>query len=302
MRIDIDPSKYMIVDIDTAECFDCSRFKPIYKGDIEEEPEAVCEPKEECPKRGYRRIKSSFAFLNTHRGKEFLDGVSPADAARLVRLMISVNWSDSSAVNALECGGIAAELNVSTNTAYSFIRTLRDYFRTDDNDRIVDGIRGIYKVYGLKGKDVYTASLENRRYIKIYCDVYKDLYASVSGKRLSYVGYIVKLLPYLNIQWNVPCRNISEEEIGCAGIMGEEDIAEVLNVSVQHWKRNILPNLLGLRINADGESMPAIAVCGRSVVISPHLFYAGYRDTEVDEIIMGLNDFLSSSIRNVTHL
>lgn len=292
MRIDIDPSKYMIVDINTAECFECSKFKPpAYDVEPVEVHEDVVDREEECPKRGYRRSRSAFAFLNVHRGIEFLNGISPVDAARLIRLVISVKWLDSFSVNALECSNIAAELNVSMNTAYSFMHTLKDYFCTNDINIIADGIKDLYKVYGLKGKDVYTASMENRRYIKIYCDTYKDLYASVSGKKLSYVGYIVKLLPYLNTQWNTPCRNIGEDRIGNAGIMGDEDIADVLNISTQHWRRNVLPNLLMLRMNVDGEMLPAVAVCGNSVVVSPHLFYAGNRDTEVDEIMMGIGDF-----------
>lgn len=149
-----------------------------------------------------------------------------------------------------------------------------------------NGAIHINKKYFVKGKlkDVpskYTAT-------RIYIDGIRELYDKISVRQHRQLGFLFRLIPYLNIEYNIVCYNPYEKDLQCIEPMPLKDIAERLGYSDDHLNR-VTNELLKLKtVNGKGVIGMAFNKDDRrsyKVYVNPAVIYKGenYKAVEVLE-------------------
>ena len=90
-------------------------------------------------------------------------------------------------------------LEVSPSTVRRFLEEVKDFIKEDD-----DGLSLTKKDIFKKGKMKNT---KNQTYTKFYTNNLRRLYKSVSPRDHQFLGYIFKMIPYMNVEYNVLCHN-----------------------------------------------------------------------------------------------
>lgn len=134
------------------------------------------------------------------------------------------------------------------------------------------------EAYFFKGniKD-HEASVEDSC-TRIYIETVKDLYNSTSTNAHKVLGILFRVIPYLNIEYNVVCHNPAERIADYVKPMTLGELAERLGYSSQNigkFKRD----LQGIKTK-DGKQVIVFASCNEDkrtfkVVVNPKVIYGG---------------------------
>ena len=137
---------------------------------------------------------------------------------------------------------------------------------------------------------VYRGTLKfqanNIRTIRIYIDTVRELYLNTSKKERNKLLYIFKLIPFVNIKYNIVCNNIDEENIDNVQILTLEELCNVLNYDKAHIAR-LRCDLAGIRLN--GKHVIAFLTVNNyktsTICVSPALYHAGERNDVIDMLL-----------------
>ena len=120
-------------------------------------------------------------------------------------------------------------------------------------------------------------------HIRLFTETTRELYRSVKPTEQCYMAYVMQMIPFVNRQTNILCRNQTEQSIECTEYMKLKDFCAIMGLDVTHTSR-IRKQLLKLRINGeltvgffnDTDTMELIPN-GKYVVVNPTLYYGGER-------------------------
>ena len=123
-------------------------------------------------------------------------------------------------------------------------------------------------------------------HIRLFTEATRALYRSVKPTEQCYMAYIMQMIPFVNRQTNILCRNQTEQSIECTEYMKLKDFCAIMGMDVTHTSR-IRRQLLKLRINGelavgffnDTDSMELLPN-GKYVVVNPTLYFGGEREKE----------------------
>lgn len=123
-------------------------------------------------------------------------------------------------------------------------------------------------------------------HIRLFTEATRNLYCSIKATEQCYMAYIMQMIPFVNRQTNILCRNQKEQSIKCIEYMTLKEFCTIMGFDVTHTSR-IRKQLSKLRINGelavgffnDTDSMELIPK-GKFVVVNPVLFYGGERKQE----------------------
>lgn len=182
-------------------------------------------------------------------------------------------------------------LKLNERTVDLFIKEMveKNYFikqngRYTVNDKYF--IRGKCKLNRKQKKD--------RRFIRIYINAYRSLYNSLSPNDHIYLGYTLKLLPYLNMQWNVLSLQPLEKDRECISLLNMKEVCQILKFSGEQSTRffNKLYNIT-FPVEDWQETLYYRDKESRAIYINPRIMYAG-DDIEPDI----QNNFLTTERSN----
>lgn len=97
-------------------------------------------------------------------------------------------------------------LKLSRSAAYNFIHEVSNYIIETDGVLTLNNTDAI-----LRGKIATNNKYKN--YQQFYIKCVRKLYNSVLSRQHAQLGYIFKLLPYVNIEYNIICNNPFEEDL-----------------------------------------------------------------------------------------
>lgn len=129
-----------------------------------------------------------------------------------------------------------------------------------------------------------------RRCTRIFDTAIQDLYKNSTFKEHKQIGYLVLLLPYVNVYHNIICLNPEEKNMDKVQIMTQEEIASVISVSKNHItkiKRFLLDITVGghpLLLIIEHKNLKLYAV-------NPAVFYAG---TNINDVY-GLDQYFKAN-------
>lgn len=124
---------------------------------------------------------------------------------------------------------------------------------------------------------------------KLYCDTIRSLYRKMPAKSHKYFGYVIQLVPWINSEWNIVCRNPEEVDSDLIIPMNLTEICELLEIDTNHVARfhKALTEPI-FEFNEERQQLCASirtkATQGmqQTIYINPHLIYSGsdYRNVE----------------------
>ena len=141
-----------------------------------------------------------------------------------------------------------------------------------------DGNFSINKKYFRKGDIMREESVET---VRVFDNAIRELYERCTPREHKKLALLYKLIPYINNNWNIVCKNIHEENRDLIEPYELKEIAKILGVTNITRFRNDL-----LKLTVDGQPVVMIQlVLNKSrILINPKVYYKGTRLDEVKNI------------------
>lgn len=163
---------------------------------------------QEKHKRQLFRKQNPFVFV---REQDYSD-ISPESLTRLIFLNTFANYNDNKLMISerapMHKKDLAKILGVSSATAFRFWREVSPGYLQEDAGGLILTDRAIFYKGDLRSVD------HNSLYRRLYIKGVRTLYRSISDtKYVKHLGYIFRLLPFINLEYNILCYNPSETNI-----------------------------------------------------------------------------------------
>lgn len=246
-----------------------------------------------------RKIKVSqkdlHKYLNEDIGNFFFYFYNRLDEVDIspqykVRFLILATYLDyeSEYISTKDDSGI--KIRLSTKDVKEIMKLSKGEFSKTINalisSELIENDDGYYKIniqYAFRGE------LDKRKsnYTRVFIDTVKALYNKTDSKNHKQLYYIFKLLPTVNKQFNIPCREIDCDIMEMIDPLNMSDICEVLGYHRTN-RSKVWKMLRGFKVEDD------YMFCKHEVddidflCINPKLFYAG---TQIQNLICMINVF-----------
>lgn len=167
-----------------------------------------------------------FCFLAIENG---FSAISAATAARLVYLSTFLRYGTDSLYltkrTQMKKTDLPEVMGMSATTAFRFFKEVSpEYLQVDDNGNL--SLSGqIFK----RGK--LDKGNESRAYQKVYIDMVRKLYKGTPLSNHKELGYIFAMLPFINIEYNVLCKNPYETDISNIEMVTVREFCEAIGHS-----------------------------------------------------------------------
>ena len=126
---------------------------------------------------------------------------------------------------------------------------------------------------------------------RIFNDAIREIYKKAKPSEHKKLALLYKMLPYINLKWNMVCSNIDEEIKDLVQPIDVKTLCKLLNQSnVTKLKKD----LLSLTVN-DRPVVLMASVMNKSIIlINPSVYYKGTRLEDVDNIEEMINNIVSA--------
>lgn len=254
-------------------------LKEAYKKGIEDAQE-----KKENQNKGYKKKVELRKHFKDNYGSFYFDFYLKIekilDAQLLVRTLYLCSYLDynNKIVNK---GKNVYERDLPYILRISEKQTKRDVDKLIKNNiLIIDKDNSLYinKLYFRKGDIVKKEAVES---IRIFDDAIKELYEKCKPREHKKLALLYKLIPYINNNWNIVCKNIHEENKELIIPYQLKEIAELLGEkNITRFKNN----LLNLTIGGEPVVMIQLVFNRSRILINPKVYYKGTRLKDVKSI------------------
>lgn len=224
-------------------------------------------------------------FYFVFAGQNFED-VSAETAARLIYLATYLNYDGILMLTQrkqMHRSDLQDVMSLSRATTHRFWKDIQDkYVIEDDNGVLRIANDNIFR----KGK--LTNIREFIQYQKVYRDATRTLYKMANKNQHKHLGYVFRLLPFINLEWNIACKNPLEMELKNIQPLTIDEFCDIINYDKTNISR-LLKMYSQLRFGEKNERFCAFVTAdapannGYMICINPNIMYAGsdYRRVEV---------------------
>ena len=237
-------------------------------------------PEQQEAYRRYKAIKEHSnalgRFFFAHQRETFTH-ISPESATRLIYLNTFAGFNSNQLMRTtrtpLKYTDLPKVLGLSVSTVSRFLKEVSpDYIEIDEEGRIFTN-RDIF----IRGR----LTSNGEPFQKIYINNVRRLYQGVPRRRDRQLGYIFKLLPYINVEYNLLCTNPMETILEEVDLISVADFCDMVGYDVRHVNKllKIYSNLL-FEVDGRMERFCAIAYDGVTkeearILVNPHILYSG---------------------------
>lgn len=170
-----------------------------------------------------RKLQDELGYFYFVMRQHEFGRLSAESAARLIYLCTYLNYHNEFMLTErtkMKKADLKNVLGLSTGTTHSFWKDVEGTYILDFGK---DGLKLIspYIVRGRLGK---TEDL----YKKFYLEGVRCIYEATATSKHRYLGYIFQLLPYVNTEHNVICKNPDEKDIEQVEPLLIDDICDIL--------------------------------------------------------------------------
>lgn len=224
-------------------------------------------------------------FFFVHNNSNFSD-ISPATLTRLIYLNTYLDYEN----NQLMLGknvpmyrkDLINILGISKAATSRFWNEVSPEYITESEIGLIFTNNNFF----LRGKLDKSQKSDFYRYRKFFINGVRKLYKSTDTSNHKHLGYIFKMLPYINIEYNVLCYNPLETYYEKISLMTLKDFCEIIGYNVNNIGR-LLSIYKHIRFH-DGERFCKFVNDGinrieSEIFINPRVLYSGsdYRKVEV---------------------
>lgn len=245
-----------------------------------ESQEAYRKWKERENRRQIRRLQSEelgkFIFVLSD---ERFERIAPETVTRLIYLNTFLWWNDNrlmlSQRTQMQRKDLARVLMVSNATVSRFWKEVSPQYIIEAEDGLVFTNEYIFKRGRLKQKNEYS------QYQKIYIDGVRKLYETTDKRNHRQLGYLFKLLPFINVEFNLLCFNPLETELEKVELLSVSEFCMLIGFDVKHFNklfsiyRDVCFNVNGRQERFCAITYDGINKSDAKICINPHILYSG---------------------------
>lgn len=253
-----------------------------------ESQELYQERKEQEQKKNLRQKTNKplgdFYFIPT---SEQFTNIAPETVTRLIYLNSFVGYDDNKLMltqrTPMKRKDLAEILNVSKSTISRFWREVSPTYITESDSGLIFSNNIIFKRGNIKNAKEYL------QYQKIYISGVRKLYEATGRNNHRQLGYLFKLLPFINLEYNMLCYNPSETDIEKIELMSIADFCKMIGYDVAHLNK-LMSIYRSIQFDVGGryERFCAITYDGinknnAKIFVNPHILYCGsnYNKAEI---------------------
>lgn len=258
-------------------------YMPVIHGSIVYTPEQQ-EAYEKRKKRKDRLARlGKFFFLDTQNGFE---SIGPATAARVVYLGTFLKYGTDNLYRTrgtqMKKEDLPKILGVSEATAFRFLKEVSpQYVQVDDAGCLhLDSQTFLYGAMDIDSKPAL--------YRKIYVDKVRELYKGTPTTKHKELGYIFSLLPYINMEYNILCKDIFEKDISEIEPLTLREFCQIIGHSFDTVQR-LLNTYANIKVLVNGLEEPFCAfvydganIGDAQIYVNPHVLYNGSDPEQVE--------------------
>lgn len=166
-----------------------------------------------------------------------------------------------------------------------------EYFRVAkyllDNKMIIENEKRFLKVsetYYHRGKSEDVKSLKGS--VRMFDKAIEEIYQKSTPKEHKKLDLLIKMLPYLNVQHNIICKNPEEKEYKYIDLFGLTELATMFGYTTS---RKFKAGLFDITVAGEDVIMYAEIKGIKMICVNPRVFYKG-SDIEGLKSLIGLFD------------
>lgn len=162
-------------------------------------------------------------------------------------------------------------LRIAQSTAYVFFHEIIGFFIEEDTDGSLVA-KNSFAMSGHSGKGI--------PYTRVYKGAVKRLYEGTPSTKHKYIGYIFKMLPYLNVKWNILCWNTTCEDLHEINPITMREFCDEIGYDVsQASKLRKVYSKISFSVKDHRERLctfiPSDDGTGMRIFVNPHIVYSG---------------------------
>lgn len=224
-----------------------------------------------------RKNNSSFSWISYKTGNPILDKkLSGASLTRFIYLSTFIKYGEdiliqSNNKSVIKKDDLSKILGIKKRSVQYFLKECKEKeLLILDKDNIVH----INTNYVFKGE---ISLNDNARFSKLYHKTIREIYKKADVESHKSLSYLFLILPYINIEWNIVCKNPYETNPDLIEYMSLEELSNILEYNKSHIAR--LRNDLW-RIRFDNGLLainffPHPAINKWKIIVNPSLYYSG---------------------------
>lgn len=229
-----------------------------------------------------KRLDKSLSPLGNYyfiSSVEQFEGLTPETVTRLIYLSTYMLRYNSNKLMLTERTpmrrkDLISVLGVSDSSARRFWREVSPDYIKEDSSGLIFTNADIFK----RGK--LNKHIDNP-YLKMYINGVRKLYKSANGEYHKQLGYLFKLLPFINIEYNILCTNPLETDIEKIKPISISDFCNLIGYDVSNISR-LLNIYRKVRFDVEGKQerfcslvYDGIDRYSAKIIINPHILYSG---------------------------
>lgn len=245
---------------------------------------------EQAEKERYKRlaknILGNFYFILC---ENVFSGVSPQTATKLIMLCTYLNYNNQFMLTRqtpMQKSDIQRVLRLSRSNAYEFWNDVEGkYIKDRDGGLFISNEANI-----IRGAIPQGDQPGFRQFQKVYIKTVRALYYETSTRKHKQLGYVFKMLPYINLEFNIFCKNPFVTNLDNVQPLTVAGLCSLLGYDVNNASR-LMKDLQSLTFERNGKREYLIssvdngsgAAASRKIFVNPHILYNGsdYRRVEI---------------------
>lgn len=172
-------------------------------------------------------------------------------------------------------------LKLSRSATYNFSQEVAHYINEVDGELQLNNTDAI-----LRGK--ITTNNKYKNYQQFYIKCVRRLYNAISSRQHAQLGYIFKLLPYVNIEYNIICSNPFEDDLYKIKPLSITEFCEKIHYNKDNFSK-LLKAYRQIIFNVDDRKEYFVTYVSDGsnnhnmrFFVNPHVMYAGKNYSKVE--------------------
>lgn len=252
-----------------------------------ESQEQYKERKEQERRNELRRLTGkplgSFYFVPV---SERFANIAPETVTRLIYLNTFVGYDNKLMLTkrtAMKRKDLTGVLNVSKSTVSRFWKEVSPTYITESDSGLIFSNNIIFKRGSIKTSKEYV------QYQKFYINGIRTLYEATERSNHRQLGYLFKLLPFINLEYNMLCYNPLETAIEKIELISIADFCKMIGYDIAHLNKLMyIYRSIQFEVGGRYERFCAITYDGvnknnAKIFVNPHILYCGsdYNKVEI---------------------
>ena len=215
-----------------------------------------------------RSERNSYINLVYQEGKFINHNISPATFTRLLYLSTYIDKDNRIDVPR---DSIRLLLGLSDRTYHRFIKEVID------NNLLIDKDNEYYvnDSFVVKNVPVTANKLIDKKYMRAYNDIIRDLYKSHHVSEHVKIAYLYWMIPFVSIKYNVLCHNPQETNLNLIQPMKIKEYCSLIGYSCDNYRR-FKAEMLKLTTRKSFVVSFIDNSYGSFCFINPKVFYGGH--------------------------